>query len=77
MPSVAEDFFDQCLEYLKEPKTRYQLENNIFNPGLEYLYDNLFTHINHRILPILRVLSGLYVLIIILLLVIIYLIVRK
>jgi len=77
MSSVAEDFLNQCLNHIKEPSTRYKLENEILTPGLEYICDHLYHHLHQRIFPILRVISGLYLLIIILLLVIIYLIVRR
>ena len=74
---MAQDFFEQCLNHLKEPETRHDLETTLVSPGLEYVCDHLYHHLHQRIFPILRVLSGLYLLIIILLLVIIYLIIRR
>ena len=75
--SAARDFIEQCLNHLYEPENKRKIEQIVIHPSLEYVYEHLYTNLYARLLPYLRVISGLYILIIVLLIVIIYLIVRR
>ena len=75
--SMTRELVDQCLAYLKETDNRSTIEDYVIQPTMDIASDKLFTILYQRIFPFLRVLSGLYLLIIILLLVIIYLVVKR
>jgi hypothetical protein len=70
---LTKDLISQCLAYLKETENRSKLEDYVIKPTMDIASDKIYA----VIFPFLRVLSGLYLLIIVLLLAIIYLIVKR
>jgi hypothetical protein len=73
MEQLTKELVNKCLYELKRPENRVQVEQYVLDPCL----DHLFAHLYNRLFPFLRVLSGLYLLIIVLLVLIVYLLLKR